>query len=505
MRRPALLAALLLAPVLAAAAPVAEPLKPCRLRGVEHEALCGMLKRPLDPARPQGVQIDLHYAVLPALARNKLPDPVFFFAGGPGQSAIELAGPLSAQFARTLNRRDVVLIDQRGTGRSAPLKCDEDDDAARPLAEGVDPQRMAQQLARCREGLQRKPWGDLRFYTTTIAMQDADAVRAALGVHRVNAVGASYGTRAVLEYLRLFPQQVRRAVIDGVAPPDMVMPASFAVDNQAALDAVFGACEHEPACATRHPQLRAQWRALLGSLPRRIEVVHPVTGRSESLLLTRDALMGLVRAPLYVPALAAALPPAMDAAAGGRFEMLAALGLSLQGKRAMSIAEGMHFSVVCSEDAPGLAAPQGTGSQAVARDFGDGFAQLYREVCSQWPRGEVSAAFRHLAPAPAPVLMLSGGLDPVTPPRHAERVARALGPQARQVVVPNAGHGVMALGCMTDVVYRFIDAERDADALAVDARCATAVPRPPAFVPVQPPAPSASSVDVPPMPAGARP
>ena len=505
MRRLAFIAALLLAHSWVSAQGTAA-LKPCRLRGLEHEALCGVLKRPLDPARPQGVQVDLHYAVLPALARNKLPDPVFFFAGGPGQSAMDLAGPLSAQFARTLNRRDLVLIDQRGSGRSAPLECDEDEDAARPLAEGVDTQRMAQQLARCREALQRKPWGDLRFYTTTIAMQDADAVRAALGVQRLNAVGASYGTRAVLEYLRLFPQRVRRAVIDGVAPPDMVMPASFAVDNQAALDAMFGACEREPGCNSRHPQLRVQWRTLLASLPRRVEVVHPVTGRSEPLLLTRDALMGLVRAPLYVPAIAAALPAGIEAAAGGRFEMLAALGLSLQGKRrGVSIAEGMHFSVVCSEDAPGLRAAHGSASTPLPADFGAGFAQLYQEVCSAWPRGDVPADFHRIPAASAAVLLLSGGLDPVTPPRHGERVARALGPQARHVVVPNAGHGVMSLGCMADVVYRFVDVERDADALVLDAGCATGVPRPPAFVPVQPPAPSASSVDVPPMRRGARP
>lgn len=505
-RRAWLCVAALAAPMLAAAAAAAPAaaLQPCRLRGVEHEALCGQLQRPLDPARPDGTQITLHYAVLPALARNKLPDPVFFFAGGPGQSAIELAGLVSAQFARTLNRRDVVLIDQRGTGRSAPLKCDEGDEAARPLAEGVDPRRMAEQLARCREALQRRPWGDLRFYTTPIAMQDADAVRAALGVDQLNAVGASYGTRAVLDYQRQFPRHVRRAVIDGVAPPDMVMPASFAVDNQAALDAVFGACEHEPACALRHPRLRAQWRTLLGSLPRRIQVLHPVTGRPEPLQLTHDALMGLVRSPLYVPALAAALPAAISAAAEGRFEMLAALGLALQGKgKGLSVAEGMHFSVVCSEDVPGLAAVGGDGA-AAAPDFGAGFAQMYREVCSAWPKGTLPVGFRRIPPAATPVLLLSGGIDPVTPPRHAERVARALGAQARHVVVPNAGHGVMALGCMSDVVYRFIDVERDADALALDTGCATAVPRPPAFVPVQPPAPSASSATVPPMRAEAR-
>jgi acetyl esterase/lipase len=142
----------------------------------------------------------------------------------------------------------------------------------------------------------------------------------------------------------------------------------------------------------------------------------------------------------------------------------------------------MHFSVICAEDMPRLA-------QAPARpapDLGDGFADIYREVCADWPRGEVPAAFYTIPPAPAPVLVLSGGLDPVTPPRHGERAAKALGPKARHVLVPNAGHGLMAIGCMRDVLFRFVDAEADAEALAVDTGCVESIPRPPAFQPVRP-------------------
>ncbi len=160
-----------------------------------------MLQRPLDPARPQGPQIDLHYAVVPALARNKAPDGVFFFAGGPGQSAIRLAGGLAAAHSRLQQRRDLVFVDQRGTGRSAPLACPDDDPRAalQPLAARSDEARRLQQLQACRQALQALPHGDLRFYTTEIAMADVDAVRQLLGMARINAIGASYGTRAVLE------------------------------------------------------------------------------------------------------------------------------------------------------------------------------------------------------------------------------------------------------------------------------------------------------------------
>lgn len=467
----ALLAAAGLAPAFASAAT-----SPCRLRGVEHEALCGSVRRALDPARPAGPQIDVHYAVLPALARNKRPDPVFFFAGGPGQSAIDIAGQVASILARFANRRDIVLVDQRGVGRSAPLMC-ETDDPALPLAELFSLDRQRQRLAACQVALKALPHGDLRFFTTTIAMQDVDAVRAALGAEQINAIGASYGTRAVLEYQRQFPQRVRRAVIDGVAPPDMALPQAMSADNQSALDALFAACAADRACAAAEPQLAERWRALLASLPRTATLRHPLTDRSETLTLTRDSLLGMVRGPLYSPPLAAALPAAIGAATRGRFDALTGLAQALGGRKGLQMAAGMHFSVVCAEDSPRLAA----SNEQPGADFGDSLATFYRDVCATWPRGDVPAAFYTVVPARAATLVLSGGLDPATPPRHGDRVTRQLGALARHVVVPNAGHGVMAIGCMRDLLFRFVDAASDTEALAIDAACVTAIPRPPMF------------------------
>ena len=480
--------ALLLAPALwlalhatAHAAETRAGLKPCRLQGVEHEAWCGQLRRPLDPAQPQGTQIDIQYAVLPALARNRKPDPVMFFAGGPGQSAMALAGTVSRLLGRLGNRRDIVLIDQRGTGLSAPLLCKEPPPTA-PMADGIDPMRQTARLQACRADLQKLPYGDLRHFTTWVAMQDADAVRQALGAAQVNLVGGSYGTRAALDYLRQFPRAVRRVVMDGVAPPDMVLPASFSTDNQAALDATLAACEADAICQQRHPTLRADWQRLLASLPREVSVLHPVTGGPEKLRITRQWVLGLARVPLYVPMLASALPQALAEATQGRFEPLVGLASATGGGRSGQLAEGMHFSVVCAEDLPRLdqsADPPGA-------DYGNSFAAQYRQVCEGWPRGTVPAAFYTLPPTPAAALLLSGGADPVTPPRHGERVAKALGAKARHVVVPQAGHGVMALACLRDVIFRFIDADTDEAALKLDADCARQIPRPAPFAPVLP-------------------
>jgi pimeloyl-ACP methyl ester carboxylesterase len=460
----------------AAAKPVlaAEP-APCWLPGLETEALCGAVQRPLLPGRGDSPAIAIHYAVLPALARNKHPDPLFFFAGGPGQSAIELAGPLSRLFARINNRRDVVLVDQRGTGRSAPLACG-DDPPTRPMAEAADLEAQVRRLQQCRQRLTSLPHGDLRGFTTSIAMQDVDAVRAALGAQRINLVGASYGTRAALEYLRQYPARVRRVVLDGIVPPDMQLPTASAADNQAALDAMVARCTAEAACAGRYPTLARDWKALLASLPREARIRHPVTGVEETVPITRGALLGLVRQPLYVPALASALPLAVAEAAAGRFEALVGLGLSL-GSRRGAPAQGMHFSVVCSEDVPSNA-----DGPPLAGDFGDTYPAFYRQVCADWPRGDVPAEFRRIPPAAVPVWLLSGGLDPATPPRHGQRVAAALGPRARHTVVAHAGHGVLTTGCARDLVFRFLDTPADDEALTIDASCVERVPAPPAYL-----------------------
>lgn len=473
------LGAALLSTAAAVPALADEPaLKPCRVAGIKNEAQCGVVKRPLDPAQASGRTIDVHYVVVPAMARNKLPDPVFLLGGGPGQSAVALSPQVMPLFQRLNNRRDLVFVDQRGTGRSAPLECE--DPRHLPLADQADPERQFKLLTDCRDTLAKLPHGDMRFYTTTIAMQDLDAVRAQLGASRINLVGASYGTRAALEYQRQFPQQLRRSVLDGVAPPDMVLPASIVTDGQAAFEAMFKACEAEAACSKAYPTLRADWLALLATLPRPVTIAHPLTGEPEKLTLTRDMLLGTVRGPLYVPSLAAALPHAIHEATRGRFEPLVGVNALFGGRKGMQLAMGMHFSVVCAEDHPRLAAsPVPTG------DFGGSFGRVYQRVCDSWPRGTPPAAFYEIGKAQSPMLLLSGGIDPVTPPRHGERVAQALGPKARHLVVPHLGHGVMGVGCMRDVLFRFIDAATDHDALAVDAGCMKNIPRPPAFQPVR--------------------
>ena len=474
--------------LLGGAAVRAQALTDCRVAGLPNSVKCGVVQRALDPAHPDAATIAVHYVVVPAMARRKLPDPVFLLAGGPGQSAIDIAPQVMALFGRLNNRRDIVFVDQRGTGRSAPLACPETE--RETLAEQADTERQIALLMRCKAGLLQRPAlatpGALGFFTTSLAMQDLDAVRAQIGAERVNLVGVSYGTRAALEYLRLFPHAVRRSVLDSVAPPDMALPASFSTDAQAAFDALLAACEREAECARVHPHLRRDWEALLQALPRPARAPQPLSGAPEQFTLTRDMVLSAVRGALYNPAVAAALPAAIGAAAVGRNEGLTGLGSLLGTRRGLRLAMGMHFSVVCAEDLPLL----DRSTDAPGVDFGDSQARLYRRVCADWPRGAVAPAFYSIPASPSPALLLSGGLDPATPPRHGARVARALGPMARHVVVPNAGHGVLGVGCARDVLYRFVDAADDAAAAAVDASCLTGIPRPGVFRPIMPSGPA---------------
>lgn len=475
-------------PVAAAQTPLKAVLEPCQLAGIETQVTCGKVTRPLDASKPQGKQLDVHFAVLPAIARNKLPDPVILFAGGPGQSGLKLAPMAQGLLGRLRNRRDVIVFDQRGVGKSMDLSCPA---SPRESTASTDMQQIAQRILKCKTELKAKHGlveESLIHFTTVDSSRDVDAIRQAVGAQQLNLVGASYGTRAALDYMRQYPQQVRRVVIDGLAPPDMVLPRSFEVDIQAAWDGVVKACEADKTCNARYPNLKAALDKAIAALPQPVELRHGVTLQRERVVFTRDMLLTALRPPLYAPHLAQALPFAVTQASQGDYGPLASLagGMASPGTE---LAWGMHFSVICAEDFPRVvqAGPLPTNQ------FTGIVGKLYAEVCQQWPQAPVPAAFYEMPPAKVATLLLSGGADPATPPRHGERVAKALGANARHVVAPQLGHGVMAAGCGRDVVFQFINASDEAKALEVDAKCLERIPRPLAFTAPLPLPPASAS------------
>ena len=475
IRRLFLLACLIALP-LAAEAQSALTLEPCRLKGIAREVQCGRIEAPENPDAPAGRRLTIHFAVQPAVARDKMPDPVFVFAGGPGQSALRVAGGLQPLLAPLNARRDLIFIDQRGTGRSSPLACRPPERAA-PLAESLDTERQTAHIVECIKRLRGEH--DLAQFATWIAMRDVEAVRAVLGYPSINLWGASYGTRAALEYLRQFPDRVRSVVLDGVAPAAMQLPASFAVDGERALAALVASCETAPDCRASYPDLGASIDRLLRTAGSGIDirVPHPLSGAPQTGRLDRAALANLLRAPLYAPPLAAVLPFTLAQAAAGDYTPLVALSLSVSGSVAEDFAEGMHFAVICAEDMSQVDAA--AVAAAAATRFGLGVLDLYRRVCREVPVRDQPAGFYKVPAAAAPVLLLSGGVDPATPPRHAATVAAAL-PNARHLVAPNLGHGVSMQGCAPELAQRFI---RQAGFDGIGGACLAQLPAPRFFHP----------------------
>ena len=478
-----LAAAALLAGCSGASAP-AKPtlaLTECRVRNVENAVRCATLPVVENRTSGQGRKININIVVLPATARIKEPDPVFLFAGGPGQAAGDLAQQALAILGGLNAKRDIVLVDQRGTGKSNGLNCKP---AEPELIQTVDAGRREQLsrklLADCREQLATR--ADLTQYTTTIAMADIDEVRAALGYDTINLWGGSYGTRAAMEYLRRYPDRVRSMVIDGVAPPSLALPATFARDAGAAYGKMLTACEQNPACATGYAGVGAQVDELLASLdrqPRKLTVADPLTGNPRDMALTRDGVLGAIFSTLYAPELAALLPDALSRARQGNFGPLMAMSAAFTDGMEDKMAMGMRFAVVCAEDVPRYAGRQ-TGSETLA-PFGVLFEREFARACEAWPRGEMAKDFDQPVVSAKPVLILSGGLDPVTPPSFGDEVKQSFS-NALHLIAPNVGHGVSSRGCAPKLIKKFIET---ASIAGLDGKCLERLPRPTFYQPMK--------------------
>ena len=453
---------------------------PCRVANVENEVRCATLDVFENRDTRQGRKIGLHIVVLPATARIKEPDPVFVFAGGPGQAASQLARESLAMLGGLNTRRDIVLIDQRGTGKSNGLGCKfVDPDALESIDPAVRAQEDRRRVVDCRDALAAR--ADLTRYTTTIAMADIEDARVALGYEKINLWGGSYGTRAAMEYLRRHPAAVRSVVLDGVAPPSMALPATFARDAGAAYDKMLDACAREAGCAKRFPQLKSDIDELLARAeksPRKIFLPGTRTGEPREIVISRDAVLSSMFVALYVPQFAAMLPEVLSHAGRGNFAPLLAIGDAFGVFDEEKIFAGMRFSVVCAEDLPRIAASTAGAERA---PFGGMFVREMAKACGEWPRGAMAKDFDQPVQSDKPVLILSGALDPVTPPIHGEEVAKSL-PRSRHLIAPNIGHGVSAQGCAPRLIKKFIESARVEN---IDGACLARLPRPLFYEPMR--------------------
>jgi len=432
--------------------------------GVENQvdAKCGSLTVPEDPSNSQSRQIELNIAVVEAIRRSPEPDPLFVLVGGPGQAAIETYPALSAALFRIHEERDIVLIDQRGTGKSNPLRCLDLED------ETLEDDEVIAKLKECPEGLD----ADLRFYTTDIAMQDLDRVRSMLGYEVINLYGVSYGTRAALVYLKMFPEHVRSVVLDAVVDPEFVLYQDAAQDGEKALDLFFERCEADDACNSTYPHLRSEFDAVLEKLeaePVVATIPHPVTGNPLELTITKTTFTNIVFNTLYAPDLVAMLPLAIHQAYDeGNYAPLITQAYMLDA----GIYDGMFYAVACTEDAPFITITEGEESV-----FGSS-AENFVEVCEAWPRGEPSQVLRAPVLSDVPVLMLSGEADPITPPWHADLLARALS-NSLHLVFRGMSHGNSSSDCTTRIIDTFVE---QGSFSGLDTTCVKNIEPPPFFV-----------------------
>jgi pimeloyl-ACP methyl ester carboxylesterase len=479
MRRLVLLLALLHGACSRSVPSAVDRLHPCQIEEGPPDAYCGQLTVFENRKSRQGRTIDLKIVVAPALRRDFKPDPLFVFEGGPGGGAATLAAYRLPLFKRFQIDRDIVLIDQRGTGASNPLECEPPDPEAEDLATIGD--YPVERFKRCLETLKADP----TLYTTSIAMDDIDDVRQFLGYATINLWGGSYGTRAALVYLKQHEASVRSVVLDGVAPPDMRLPLYVARDGQRALDRLIESCAAEPGCAREFPKLRESIEALWMRVDSRptAAIVHPRTGRSISFPLSRRLVASIVFQSLYSPEITALLPRLLTDASEGRFQGLMSLAFTQElPKGAMS--EGMFLSVVCAEDVPRITEDD-IARETTGRFFATVLFDTQVKPCAFWPHTAVPDDYYAPVASSKPVAIFSGANDPITPPTWGEHVAQSL-PNSRHFVVPGAGHITLPRGCVPQLVAKFLASARTDE---LDGACLEKLRRPPFFTTYTGPAP----------------
>jgi len=478
-------------PSLRTAAPIrttTPAFRPCRLehpsRIAAFAAECATLRVPEDPLRPTGRTIELSIARVAAISRRKAADPLFLIAGGPGMGTQAMYPVVAAAFARIGRDRDLVLVDQRGTGGSAPLACEFDED---DLSSG-DPSIVPELTRHCLASLEAAG-RDLRPYTTSVAVLDLERVRVALGYERINLYGVSYGTRVAQHYLRRFPQQTRSVILDGVVPPGLALGPAMALDAEAALQRILARCRGEAPCRAAFDDPAQDYRALRAALetaPVDLTVADPATAAPRRMRFTARHLGAVLRLASYADSQASLLPVALhEARAKRNFTPLAGLFLMGTGGLRDAIAYGMHNTVVCSEDIPYVDERGVDRARLAATYLGTDLLDTLRGICGVWPVGPVDTDFRQPLASDVPVLLLSGSDDPVTPPSGAVAALQGL-KRARHLVVAGAGHGQVAVTCMDRVIAAFV---RDADPVKLDATCLERVRPAPFFTSLAGPAP----------------
>jgi pimeloyl-ACP methyl ester carboxylesterase len=442
-------------PAIAGGALNGVPLTSCVIHGdvpvsADADALCGTISVPEDRTNPNGRRIDLRVAVVPAVLPTPAAQPFVVLAGGPSEAASQYFAWLPAVYGAVHAARDIVLVDQRGTGGSNSLVL-----PAAPDVEGLSATDAHVAMASWAKDALGSLDADLRFYTSTVAAEDLDEVRAALGYDRIDLYGTSYGATLAQYYLRQHPDRVRVAIFDGAAPVDVPVLERLGRSSQGALDRLLARCAADAPCAQAFPDLALEWTTMRAGLERGLEtpIIDPSTGKP-----------GIADLRMVAPSLhhalmtsegAANIPLAIHLAATGRFDPLSQLVPPVEtGGDRIAMAD----EIVCSEawarfDASGVEAAS-AGSYALSWQLAD--AAQRAAVCRALPKGVVPADDGAAVRASVPTLWLTADADPQDPPENLSNVW--LGTDDAIVVVPAQEHVVGHLEGGPEVIAAFLNA-----------------------------------------------
>lgn len=425
-------------------------LKDCTLGGGVR-AVCGWLDVYENRASASGRQIALRIAVLKAQSEPAKPDPLFYLAGF-GSGAVDIAS-LAAKDMREVNRdRDIVLVDQRGTGASNALSCaaPSPDDQ---LAMEADDSALRAFVSECLDHLPGNP----RFYTTPIAVDDLDQVRSALGYDKINLYGVSYGVSSGLAYIQQHGSHVRSAVFDSGSMLDYRLWEWSAPHAQQALDQLFTRCLVDTSCNQAFPDLKAKFaivQSRLATVAPTLTLTDPRSGSGNgttTLAFTSKMFAWVVQDLDAYTQTAILLPRLIEQAYRGDLVPLARQYL-LRGAQPMST-QVQTWVLACSDEWAQMdtnrIAEVGAGSYFL--DVSLESARSNARMCGVLPGLKGSAG---KVSTDAPVLFLNGTADPADPPENVAS-ARATMPNSLSVAIEGAGHGIISLGCIPAMAAAF--------------------------------------------------
>ncbi|MGA8401908.1 MAG: alpha/beta fold hydrolase, partial [Stellaceae bacterium] len=401
---------------------------------------------------PGGGRFKLAVVVVRSAPQPALRDPVVYINGGPG-SPLTIYADHQARTPYAAGR-DLILVDQRGTGRSEPSLCPDLDDAfldsTLAIATDATEDALAKRrtvYAACRAEATARGF-DLKDFGTSVTVADFEWVRRALGIARWNVYGESYGTTVAMTLLALHPETVRAAVLDSLYPPDPKPMQSVSVAD--ALDAFFRYCAGDQACAAIYPDLAATYRETLSGLaaPLLVTVPPEMHRPDDRVSLTSTLFEALVSRLIYYPSAYPSLPRLIATVHDRDSQGLGKVLASAYAAMAAAVNPSTNLAVEC-RDRPHYRTSLPADASVLDR------LQPYG-LCDDWSEiGPVPLVPNGTA---VPTLVLAGEFDPVTRPSLSRQVAALIGSKARWVEFPRIGHNVRGFSpCGARIAADFID------------------------------------------------